>query len=611
MEQAGPGVGSAQAVSPKQRQVVTIISQEDRALRSHSEGRLIGLRTNRWSWWTHWRELADYILPRRYKWLITPNQQQRGSPINQHILDNTGTLSARNLAAGIMTGCTDPTKRWFKLKIRGIDSTSTSPTSLWLSQAEKLLDLIFQESNFYTAIAILYFDLVVFGTATMLIYEDFNNVINCINPCLGEFYLDVNKSYFPDVFYREFTMTVAAVVDEFGLENVSPSIARLWTQGGASLTRELIVAHAIEPNLDGRKFGISDRFKFREVYWEWGGSASPQGGSSFTPGLLRKRGYHESPAIAVRWDVVSNDAYGRGCGMDALPDIKQLQLETKRKAQGIDKMVNPPMVADVQLKNAPASLLPGGITYISGMLNQNKTGFAPVYMVNPQLNDMTKDIERIQKMISETFYNNLFQTMNNLRQGTSSNVTATEIDATRAEAMIMLGPVLDRINFEGLRQIVERVFGVTSRAGILPPPPPEIAGANINIEFVSMLEQAQDAADGAGIERILQLLGNLAGVKPEVMDVVDTDYAIEALSHKLGNDPRLINPEQKIAQIRADRAKQQQQAMAQQHAEAAQKLAQGAQTLSQTDVGGGQNALAAMIGQAGQGGGGGQPGAAA
>ena len=26
----------------------------------------------------------------------------------------------------------------------------------------------------------------------MLIYEDFTNVINCINPCLGEYYIDIS-----------------------------------------------------------------------------------------------------------------------------------------------------------------------------------------------------------------------------------------------------------------------------------------------------------------------------------------------------------------------------------------------------------------------------------
>ena len=47
-------------------------------LRKTMDGRLLGLRVNRYSWWTHWRDLADYILPRRYKWLITPNMMARG-----------------------------------------------------------------------------------------------------------------------------------------------------------------------------------------------------------------------------------------------------------------------------------------------------------------------------------------------------------------------------------------------------------------------------------------------------------------------------------------------------------------------------------------------------
>ena len=42
--------------------------------------------------------------------------------------------------------------------------------------------LIFSESNFYNAIATFYYDLVVFGTASILAYEDFDNVVNFVNP---------------------------------------------------------------------------------------------------------------------------------------------------------------------------------------------------------------------------------------------------------------------------------------------------------------------------------------------------------------------------------------------------------------------------------------------
>src|SRR6185312_10960052 len=170
--------------------------------------------------------------------------------------------------------------------------------------------------------------------------------------------------------------------DEFGYENCSSSVQKLYDDaGGTNRTREIIVAHSIEPNNDGNaaKFGFSDKFAYRELYWEWGGSASPQGSNYQPQGFLRKKGYYDQAAIICRWDIVSNDAYGRSPGMDALPDQKQVQLETRRKAQAIDKMVNPPLVADVQLKNQPASLLPGGMTYVQGYSASGKPGFSSVY----------------------------------------------------------------------------------------------------------------------------------------------------------------------------------------------------------------------------------------
>ncbi len=568
----------------------------DVAFRKQAESRLIGLRVNRFSWWVHWRELADYILPRRYKWIITPNQMSRGSWINQHILDSTGSMAARNLAAGMMMGCSDPTKQWFRYRLGRIYSTQTSRISLWLAEVERIVNIILMESNFYDSLAIFYFDLVVFGTAAMLIYEDHKKVIRCINPCLGEYYVDIDGQYRPEIFCREFTMTVSQCAEMFGIENLSPSTGRLWAQGGTSLTRELVVAHMVEPNIDGRKFGVPDHFATRECYWEWGGSASPQGGSSYSPGLLRKGGFHESPAIICRWDLVSNDAYGRSPGMDALPDIKQLQLETKRLSQGIDKMVNPPMVADVQLKNQPASMLPGGVTYVSGILSQGRTGFAPVYMVNPQVKEMMEQIGQVQARIKETFYNNLFQTIS--QYVTRSNVTATEIDARRAEAMILLGPVLERLNHEAFTKIHDRVFGIAARAGIIPPAPTEVQGQPLQIEFTSMIELAQNSAQASGIERLFQVVGSVEGVAPEAIDNIDVDYGLEKYSFLMNNDPKLIRSPQMLAQIRQQRHQAQQQAQMAQHADIAQKLSAGAKTMSETQMGGpgGGNALQQLMG---------------
>jgi hypothetical protein len=568
----------------------------DAAALRYSQGRLLSLRVNRYSWWTHWRELADYFLPRRYRWVITPNMMNRGSPVNQHILDSTGVICARNLASGLVSGKSSPTRPWFKLRVGKIDSTLTSPTSLWLAECERILYLIFAESNFYNSIAQFYYDLVIFGTASVLIYEDFENVINCINPCAGEYYIDIDGKYRPTIFYREFTMTIGAVVDEFGLENCSDSIKRAYRQNdGATLAREIIVAHSIEPNDDGRgpSFGFPKAFAFRELYWEWGGSASPQGGTVQPQGFLRRKGYYDRPNITGRWDLVSNDAYGRSPGMDGLPDQKQLQLESKRKAQAIDKMVNPPLVADIQLKNQPASLLPGGMTYVQGYTTSGKPGIASIYDTKFPINEITEDLNEVRTRLSKTFFNDVLMTASQYE--TRSNVTAIEWDMRKSESLVALGPALERIDHEVLGPVLDRVFGIANRAGILPPAPEDIQGQAINVEYVSMLQQAQQAAASAGIERVLTLAGNLLAAKDDIMDNIDCDYALDKYSELLNNDPKMIRSPEATAAIREQRAKMQQEAAA---AEQITALSAAGKNLGQTEVGGGINALQAMGGVA-------------
>ncbi len=527
---------------------------------------------------------------------MTPNQMARGSPINQHILDSSGCIFARNLASGLVSGKSSPTRPWFKLKIGRLDSTQTSPISLWLAECERLLYLIFAESNFYNSIAVFYYDLVIFGTATQLIYEDFENVIACYNPCAGEYYIDIDGKYRPCIFYREFTMTISACVNEFGIDNVSENIARLYKQtDGANLTREIIVAHSIEPNDDGRstEFGFSESFAYREAYWEWGGSASPQGGASSPLGFLRKRGYYEQPNICARWDLVSNDPYGRSPAMDGLPDQKQLQLESRRKAQAIDKMVNPPLVADVQLKNQPASLLPGGITYVSGYAASGKPGFSSVYDTKFPVGEITEDLNEVRERLKKTFFNDVLNTASQYE--TRSNVTAVEWDMRKSESLVMLGPALERIDHEGLKVIMERTFAIAARAGIFPPAPAEIAGKNLDIEFVSMLQQAQQATAAAGIERMFAIAGNIAGIDPAGVDNIDFDYGLDKMSYLLNNDPKLIRSPEALASIRQRREQQQMQA---ERAAQAEQLAKAAKVASETQVGGGQSALQSMgIGQ--------------
>ncbi len=87
----------------------------------------------------------------------------------------------------------------------------------------------------------------------------------------------------------------------------------------------------------------------------------------------------------------------------------------------------------------------------------------------------------------------------------------------------------------------------------------------------------------------------MVAVKPDAIDNLDTDELIEQYADLLNVPPEIIRKTAEVIQIRQSRAQQQQQEAALQTGAAA---AQGAQTLSQTDVGGGENALALMLGRA-------------
>lgn len=552
-------------------------------LRQHLDGRMEGLKQDRNSYWTHWQELANYILPRRYKWLVTPNQATRGSPINSSIIDSTGTIAMRKLAAGVFAGTTNPVRKWLKLKAGQWSSDESDAVSRWLAEVkERMLD-VFSGSNFYDSMSVLHEDLSGFATGCMVIYEDAEDVICCKNFSLGEFYFGVGAKNKVNVVYAEYTKTVAALVEEFGLENCSDAVKRAHERGGEELQREVVVNQAIEPNteISGRP---PTKFKWREIYWEKDSAKSPTGEDLF----LRKTGFVEWPAATARWAVEGNAAYGRGPSMDALGDIKQLQQETKRKAQAIDKLANPPMLADLQLKNQPASLLPGGVSYIAS-LGTNNVGMKPAYQVQPPIAEFMQDIREIQMRIREIFFNDLFMAISQLE----TVRTATEIDGRREEKLIMLGPVIHRFDREVLDMVVDRTFAIMSRRGLLPPPPRELQGLTIKPQYISILREAIKGVSLTGIERLLATTGGLMAVDQTVMDNIDLDETITEYADILDVPPKLIRGTEAVAQLRAQRAQQIAQAQAKQDAMAA---VQGAEVLSKTDVGGGTSALSAMLG---------------
>lgn len=558
--------------------MATIADEKFRAI----EARGSAMRDDRLPWWNIWRDLADFILPKRYTWLLSPNERKQQNFTNPAIIDGTGTQAARILAAGLMNGIASPSRPWFKLKLSNWMDDTSHDARVWLDEVEKRMMQVMGGSNFYNTLAVYFLDLVVFGTSSFSIFEDPAKTIHCQNHALGEYYIEVDARGQLTCFRREILMSVYQLVTEFGEENCSQSVRDAYKTGGARWREMHEVVHYICKNDYGDNL-VPKSFPWQEIYYDRS-DTDPQTNNARR--VLRLKGYSSRPTIVTRWEVSGTDAYGTGPGMDALGDIKQLQHESRRKAQGIDVMVQPPMLADITLESRPFALLPRGITYVP-RLDAN-SGARPAYQINLPLGEVTADINQIQQRISNTFYNFLFNKVMNLATVRS----AREIDSIEGERLVLLGAALERFENEGLDPAVERIYSVMDRQHMFPPPPPELKGVELEVEYVSILAAAQSAAGTASTERWLQLIGTIAGVFPEareVPEIVDTiiDYGMD-----VGVPAKNIRSRDQVQQIVQA---QNQQAGTQQQIDNAQKLAAGAQTASQTDVGGGQNLLQQML----------------
>lgn len=534
------------------------------------------LKNERSSWFDHWREINDFLCPRKGRFLIT--DRNRGEKKHNDIYDPTATRSWRTLAAGLMAGMTSPARPWFRLATFDSDLMEYGPVKGWLHAVTRGMRDVFTHSNTYRALHSQYEELGAFGTAADIILDDFDNVMHNYPLSIGEYAVATNEKGVVTTLYREFELTVDQIVTEFGLENCSQTVKNLYNDG-KGLDQWIPVIHVIEPRKEyDRAKRDARNMPIKSCYFESGHNEDK---------YLRESGFKRFPGIVSRWDVKGSDAYGDSPGMEALGFIKQLQHEALRKAEGIDYKTKPPLQVPSTLHGKEKDFTPGGVVYVD--TTGPNSGVRTAFEVDLELNHLLADIQDTRQQVSKFFYEDLFLMLAN---DTRSNITAREIVERHEEKLLMLGPVLERLHNEMLSPLIDIAFEKMLAAGMVPPPPEELQNQELNIEFVSMLAQAQRAVGLGSVDRLLGTVGAIAQFKPDVLDKLDSDEIVDAYADMLGVDPNLIVADDKVAVIRSERAQQQ---AALQAAATIPAAAQTAKTLSETDTEN-KNALTDAVG---------------
>jgi len=520
-------------------------------------------------------DVKRFLVPDRGRFLQgnNPKDSNDSKPEDrEYVLDDTGEQALSYLVSGFMSMLVPETSPWLKLKHSNPQLQSIKEIGVWLDDVRDLVLQVFSDADVYGTLYNTFTEFGAFATGCQLLDADPINTLQPRSFTYGEYFLRNGENGKPNTFAHRSYWTARELADRFGEENLSHTVkTHLKDQGQAD--KRFLVWHLIEPN-DGRLEGLSNptRLPFNSVYFEHDVGDNHKN-------LLEVKGYHEFPVQAPRWAVISNDVYGKESpGLKQLGNVKMLQSVVEDRLIITKRMGDPPLVATGAQSDINA--LPGGVTYGTDAFG-NQPVVSQLFQDNPNIQALLTSEEMTRELITNGFFNQLFLIVSDVSD--AKRMTATDVVSRNEEKFAMLGPILNRVFNELLEPMIYRTINILERQGFFHPEygeypmPAELEGQVIDIEFVSVLAQAQKAVGLNAIDRYLERAGIAASLDPSALDAIDMDEVMNAYGQNV--PARIVTDQEERDAIRQQRA-QQEAAMAQMAA--MESAAQTAKTMSET-----------------------------
>lgn len=268
-------------------------------------------------------------------------------------------------------------------------------------------------------------------------------------------------------------------------------------------------------------------------------------------------GFETMPIAVPRMTVVDNEVWGRSPGTEVLPSIRTANAVKKTLLQAGHFAVRPPVFMFNDNVMKAAHFAPGTVT-VGGV---NAMGQPLVHQLafTGRLDFALTLYEMEQKQINDAFMVTLFEI---LTENGGDRMTATQVLERAQEKSALLSPLGGRVENEYLAVRTEREIDILIRQGRLPPMPGELieARGDYTIEYDNPMTAAQRASEATNIIRFNEILQGIAAIKPDVLDAVDFDAQVAIIADVLKMRASTVRDAAQIADIRAQRAEQQQAA---------------------------------------------------
>lgn len=483
-----------------------------------------------------WQDIADHLLGRRA--VLGPRGSvpgTGGARQDARLYDGTSMQAADVLAASLHGLVTNPSMRWFALRLEAPALAEDDGVRRWLAAAEDRLYDAFAAPTAGHAQACheFYLDLGAFGTAGMFLGDAPGKGLVFSARALGELAVAEDAAGRVDTVFRRFFLTARQARQEWG-EQAGEKVMRALEAGRAEERFEFL--HAVYPRAErdeGRRDGA--HMPFASCYVSLSDRA-----------LVAEGGFHEMPYLVARWSKDAGETYGRGPGWNALADQKMLHAMSKTVIAAAQKAVDPPLLVADDGVVLPVRTVPGGLNF--GRMDGRGEFIKPL-SVPARLDIGFEMMEQRRGAVRAAFHADVLQVMRDPR------MTAAQVYEIAGEMMRVMGPVLGRLQSEFLGPMIARGFALLARQGALPPAPPRAAGARLKVEYVSPLARAQKAGQAQAVMRTYEPALRLAAAAPELLDNLDHDEALRVLADANGAPPKILKDRRQVARVRAERAR--------------------------------------------------------
>lgn len=490
----------------------------------------------------------------------------------REIFDSSAVNAAQTLASSIHGNLTMPSSKWFSYRFKQDELNDDHAAAKWLQECEQRVWYALQESNFNLEVSESYLDLVSYGTAVLLHETDDEGNFQFRAAMTREIYFEEDFDGMPIGIYRMKKYTALQVADKW--PDTCPETVKKESEGAETANTPHEVIHAIRLRPENRRADTSKPLKpearpFEERY------IMLKDAHELTPA---PSGYYEMPAYVIRWGRAAGSKFGYSPAINVLSDILTLNQLVELIIKAAEKVVDPPTIAQQRGIVGDLDLQPSGLTIM-----RNIDGIKP-YLSGAQFDVSQLQREQLIRTIRQAFY------VDQLELKDSPAMTATEVNARMELMQRLLGPALGRIQSDFLDPLVNRCFFVLSRSGQLPEAPAQVvdAQAEMEIEYLGPLARSQKMHDVMAMDRLEAMLGQIAGINPEVLDNIDWDKTVRLKADRLGVPLDMLRSEEEVQKIRADRQAQQQQqeklAMAESLTKSMQQGAQAQKLSSEADV---------------------------